>query len=151
MALISFDFKQTDPVKAKAAVNALCDWAEGGVITAGNWDKTLIFDNLKKAAEAGIDSLYKQGPLVVGAAVTTEVEAANFVAGFPGVPQATADFVKANPMVVDRMVAKRKNGKAWFEFAEQEAMLQGVGGVDWMQLLLTLAPIVIKILLSLFL
>jgi hypothetical protein len=151
MALISFDFKQTDPVKAKAAVNALCDWAEGGVITAGNWDKTLIFDNLKKAAEAGIDSLYKQGPLVVGDAVTTEVEAANFVAGFTGVPQATADFVKANPLVVDKMRAEVRPGRPRYSFAEQEAMLRGVGGVDWMQLLLTLAPIVIKILLSLFL
>lgn len=154
MALISFDIKQTTPADAKAAMNPLVDFAEKCVITMGNWDKTLIFDNLKKAAEAGIDNLYKQthGPLVVGAtSVTDAAGAATWLAGFSGVSQATQDFVKANPLVVDKMRAERRPLRPWFSHDEQQAMLAGVGGVDWVALLLQIAPILVKILLSLFL
>jgi hypothetical protein len=148
VAMISFDIKQTDPAKAKAFVAALCDWAEAGVITMGNWDKALIFDNLKKAAEAGIDAFYKAGPLVVGA---PPVSAAVYLGGFTNVSAANAAFVTAHPEVVGKLMAKRRGGSDWFSHDEQAAMLAGVGNIDWMQLLLQLAPVLIKILLGLFL
>jgi hypothetical protein len=148
VALISFDIKQTTPADAKAAVGPLLDFAEKCCVTTGNWDKALIFDNLKKAAEAGIDAFYKPAPLVVGA---PPVSAAVYLGGFTGVTPANAAFVTAHPEVIVKLMAKRRGGSDWFSHDEQAAMLAGAGGIDWMQLLMTLAPILIKILLGLFL
>lgn len=74
--------------------------------------------------------------------------ATGYLANFPQTPVKCADYVKANPALVKKLQAKDWRGRDIFTQEQQAKIL---GNIDWLELLTTLAPIVFKILMALFL
>lgn len=137
MNLITIDPKLFDKNKLRSGVIDITEGMEPGIGSPVNIDK-VILSGLAAFLNSLIDSI--PGPMVVGA---TPAEATNFLGGFSGVPAANAALVMANPILVDKLQAKHHHGNPVFSHDEQQKIL---ANIDWLQLLLTLAPIIFKIL-----
>lgn len=76
----------------------------------------------------------------------TQADEIKFLSNFhlKGVSAVNLKFAQDNPGVIAKLTAKDRRGKAYFTEAQQQKILENI---DWMQLLLEYAPMIIKLLL----
>lgn len=105
--LISFDATKLDKAAFKKWAVSGAQLLEPAIITPGNLDKVLFFDNLEKL----IDPLFKQlvdelnnpTPLVVGEAPVSAADVSNYLGKFSDVPDETKQILRDNPKLIKRL------------------------------------------------
>jgi len=105
--LISFDATKLDKAAFKKWAVSGAQLLEPAIITPGNLDKVLFFDNLEKL----IDPLFKQlvdelnnpTPLVVGESPVSAADVSNYLGKFSDVPDETKQILRDNPKLIKRL------------------------------------------------
>jgi len=105
--LISFDATKLDKAAFKKWAVSGAQLLEPSIITPGNLDKVLFFDNLEKL----IDPLFKQlvdelnnpTPLVVGESPVSAADVSNYLGKFSDVPDETKQILRDNPKLIKRL------------------------------------------------
>jgi len=141
--LISFDTSKLDKAAFKKWIISGAQLLEPAVITPGNLDKVLLFDNLEKLTEPlfnqFIDELNNPTPLVVGDVPVSAGEVSMYLAKFPGVSAETQQILRDNPKLIRRLS----------KFSEEDqAMI--VGNPFLLLALQTLLPLLFEFLLNRF-
>jgi len=67
-----------------------------------------------------------------------------FLSSFQGIPPANMQFASDNPVIIDKLNARDRKGRPVFSREQQAKIL---ANMDWMQLLLEFAPIIVKLIL----
>jgi len=159
MPLISFDPKLIDLTKVDAAIDdavAAASPAIGGTLA------TPARGLLTMGATAMKATLHTWLAQVKIVFTSEEVEqehahweqqvklvfaenAGTYLAGFNGVPAQCSAYVSANPEVIRKLKAKKRDGTDHFTKEQQEKIL---GKIDWLELLQTVGPVLFKILMA---
>lgn len=168
---ISFDVKKMDASKLKLAVGAIIGGASPGlqglfappaqaalqavgtriekwiddVLSPVSFKASVIDAERYEAIEEVVVNVFKGQDGYQAAKPMTAAQQTNFLTKFTGkVPAKNLDYALQNPMIVDKLNAKTRSGKPMFTEEQQEKIL---ANMDWMQLLLEWAPMIVKLLL----
>lgn len=140
-SLVSFDITKIDKASFKKWVISGAQLLEPAVITPGNIDKVLLFDNLEKL----IDPIFKQlleeahNPLVVGDIPASSGEVSQYLSRFSSVPEETQAILRDNPKLIRRLA----------KFSEEDQKMI-VGNPFLLLVLQTLLPLLFEFLLNRF-
>ena len=140
---VSFDASKLDKVAFKKWVISGAQLLEPAVITPGNIDKVLFFDNLERLIDPLFSQLVEElngpGPLVVGDAPVSAMDVNQYLMNFSDVPEETKAILHDNPKLIRRL--------AKFSKADQNLI---VGNQLLLLALHTLLPLLFEFLLNRF-
>lgn len=142
-SLFSFDATKLDKDAFKKWLLAGAQLLEPAVITPGNLDKILFFDNLERLSDGLFsqfqDELATDGKIIVGDAVVTISDVDEYLGKFGDVPLQTREVLRSDPRLIRRLA----------KFSEEDQKLI-VGNPLLLLALQTLLPILFKFLLNRF-
>jgi len=139
--LVSFDITKIDKAAFKKWVISGAQLLEPAVITPGNLDKILLFDNLEKLIDPIFNQLLEEAhqPLVVGDVVVTTGDVSQYLSKFSSVPEETQQILRDNPKLIRRLS----------KFSEEDQKMI-VGNPFLLLALQTLLPLLFEFLLNRF-
>lgn len=142
--LVSFDKTKLDRTAFKNWVVSGAQLLEPAIITPGNLDKVLFFDQLGRLADGSlfnvfVDELSNNGPLVVGDVSVTAGEVSQYLSKFSSVPEETQAILRDNPKLIRRLS----------KFSEEDQQMI-VGNPFLLLALQTLLPLLFEFLLNRF-
>lgn len=139
---ISFDTTKLDKVAFKKWLLSGAQLLEPAVITPGNLDKVLLFDNLEKLSDSIFNQFVEEinnGPLIVGEVAATAGEVSQYLSKFSSVPEETQAILRDNPKLIRRLS----------KFSEEDQQMI-VGNPFLLLALQTLLPLLFEFLLNRF-
>lgn len=142
MGLVNFEYKKMDKEKIKLAVSSLAAGALAGFSGIGAGAIVAITNAVVTGINAEIDHWLAQVTILAGpvdAATVTQ-----YLNQFPGLPADNIKFVQDNPKLLAKLKARDRRGNPVFSQEQQEKIL---ANIDWLVLLMEVAPIILKILL----
>ncbi len=141
MAFLTFEWKKMSKEQLKAAVSAVVAGVGPGFTGSGGGLVRMALGTVETGINAEIDHWLAQ--VTINDNPVTAQEVSMYLAGFAAVPQASKDFVAANPEVLRKLTGRDRHGKLYFTHEQQQAIL---GNVDWLALLMEVMPIILKLL-----
>jgi hypothetical protein len=140
--LISFEYKKMNGNKLKSAVSDAVEGVLSGVGGIAAPAVAAVARTGVTALQAEIDDLLAQ--VTINAGPVDAATVTQYLNQFPGVPAANIKFVQDHPEILAKLKARNRRGEAVFSQEQQAKIL---ADIDWLQTLLSIAPLLLKILL----
>jgi len=141
MGIVAFDIKKMNKEQLKQAVTSLAAGVLPGFSGIGAGAINVVVNTVVTGINAEIDHWLAQ--VTIMANPVTAQDVATYLGTFAAVPAESKAFLEKHPEVLRKLTARDRHGNPVFSTVEQAKIL---ANIDWLTLLETVLPIVLKIL-----